>query len=33
LVGIREEILYPPNSGCYKPIPLKRILLSRFRVS
>jgi hypothetical protein len=28
----KEEKFLPPNSGCYKPIPLKRISPSRFKV-
>ena len=28
----KEEKILPPNSGRYKPIPLKRISPSRFRV-
>jgi hypothetical protein len=28
----KEEKIIPPNSGCYKPTPLKRISPSRFRV-
>jgi hypothetical protein len=27
----KEEKILPPNSGCYKPIPFKRISPSRFR--
>ena len=30
--GRKEEKNLPPNSGRYKPIPLKRISPSRFRV-
>jgi cbb3-type cytochrome oxidase cytochrome c subunit len=32
LVSIEEEKFYPSNSGHYKPIPLKRIPPSRFKV-
>jgi hypothetical protein len=28
----KEEKILPPNSGRYKPIPLKRISPSRFKV-
>jgi hypothetical protein len=31
-VSIEEEKCYPPNLGRYKPIPLKRISPSRFKV-
>jgi hypothetical protein len=32
LVREKKKKILPPNSGRYKPIPLKRISPSRFRV-
>jgi hypothetical protein len=32
LVSEKKKKILPPNSGRYKPIPLKRISPSRFKV-